>query len=228
MKRIICVLITGYLAMQASFCQIEVRLGIIGRIELNRLAKQQADNTLKERFQPGVIPASGLYAAFGYGKRWFLDASVLLSRSKYSVNYKDSSSVFMDADVRFTQTNFNINMILNPHYKKATLFIFGGVQLLNRRWGEERYIHAIVAQSYWPSFRTMAQAGMGVKFPIGRRSWYMQPFAGLRYTMNRRVVYDVSMNQVFAGVIICKGFKHKKIYKKRYLKCPAQFNNDQF
>lgn len=215
--------------MQASFCQIEARLGVIGRIEFNRFAKQQADNTLKDRFQPGVKPASGLYAAFGYGKRWFLDASVLLSRSKYSVNYTDSSAVFMDANVRFTQTNFNINMVLNPRYKKATVFIFGGVQLLFRRWGEERYFNSIVAQSYWPSFRKMIQTGIGVKFPIRhRQSWYIQPFAGLRYTMDRRVVYDVAMNQVFAGIILCKGYKYTKIYKKRYLKCPAQFNNDQF
>ena len=66
----------------------------------------------------------------------------------------------------------------------------------------------------------MTQTGLGARCSIGR-GFYLQPFAGLRYAMDRQVVYDISMNQVFTGVVLAYGIKGKK--KNRYNKCPTDF-----
>jgi hypothetical protein len=198
----------------------EFRFGLIGKLEFNRLKIENTDNVAQVKYQPGAMGAGGLYTAVNLGQRWFLDASVLLSRAKYTVNYSRLNSTFIDADVRFTEMNLNLNLILNPNSENVHLFLFGGGQLLYRRWGEERFINNVIDKSYWPSSRFMAQAGLGAKCAIGN-GFYLQPFAGFRYALEQQLVYDASMNQVFAGLVLCYGIKGKP--KNRYNKCPTDF-----
>ena len=198
----------------------EFRYGLIGKMEFNRLKIENSENRPEVVYESGAKPAEGIYAAINLRKHWFMDASVLLSRAKYTADYTRAGSTFIDADIRFTQCNLNLNLVLNPDRGKVQVFLFGGGQLLYRRWGEERYINDIVSRSYWPSTRVMAQAGIGFKCAVGR-NYYLQPFAGLRYAADQQLVYDASVNQVFAGLVICHGIKGKK--KNRYSKCPVEF-----
>lgn len=193
----------------------EFRFGIIGKVESNRLKIENTDNLTEVKNQPGVQGAGGLYAAFKLNRYWFLDASVLLSRAKYTVNYSRLSATFMDADVRFTQTNLNLNLVLNPNSERIQLFLFGGTQLLYRRWGEERFVQHVLDHSYWPAARLMLQGGLGTKIEVGEHCvrgphLYLQPFAGFRYLPSQNLVYDVSVNQVFAGLVIMRGNNVKR------------------
>ena len=198
----------------------EFRWGLIGKLEFNRLKIETAENLTQAEYEPGLKAGAGLYAAVNLSKRWFIDASVLLTRAKYSPDFKRSDAVFIDADVRFTQVNLCLNLVLNPNAQKVQAFAFGGTQALFRRWGEERYTNDIIPDSYWPVSRTMMQAGMGLKCAVGPSN-YLQPFVGLRHTLEQQLVYDVSLNQVFAGLVFCHGIKGKA--KPRYNKCPADF-----
>jgi hypothetical protein len=198
----------------------EFRWGLIGKLEFNRLKIENAENRPEVVYEPGLKGGLGLYTAVNLNRYWFIDASVLLSRAKYSPDYTRGNTVFMDADVRFTQVNLCLNLVLNPRSERANVFLFGGAQLLYRRWGEERYVNDVVANSYWPVTRILTQAGLGVKLAAGR-SYYLQPFAGFRYATEQQLVYDASMNQVFVGLVVCKGIKGKP--KNRYNKCPTGF-----
>lgn len=198
----------------------EFRFGLIGKAEFNRLKIENSDNASEVIRQDGAMGAFGLYSALNLGRYWFLDASVLLSRAQYTVNFKRAGAELIDADIRFTQMNLNLNLILNPNSEMIHVFLFGGGQLLYRRWGEERYNNAVVPNSYWPSARILAQAGLGVKCSLGR-GFYIQPFAGFRYAVEQQLVYDVSLNQYFAGAVLCYGIKSR--IKDRYRKCPVEF-----
>lgn len=195
------------------------RLGIIGKMEFNRLKIENASRQTETVYEPGAHGAAGLYAAAMISKRWFIDASVLLSRASYTPVYISDRAEFTSADIRFTQMNLCLNMELNPAAKKVHFFLFGGVQMLYRRWGEEMYINAVIDRSYWPATRFMPQAGLGARCALGNT--YLQPFMGLRYAAEQQLVYDTSMNQVFTGLVWCFGINGKT--RDRYSRCPAEF-----
>jgi hypothetical protein len=195
------------------------RLGLIGKLEFNRLKIENTTNQTDVVYEPGAHGAAGLYAAARISKRWFIDASVLLSRASYSPAFIRDNAEFMSADIRFTQMNLCLNMELNPGAQKVNFFVFGGLQMLYRRWGEENYINHVIDRSYWPVTRFMPQAGLGARCALGTS--YLQPFIGLRYAAEQQLVYDTSMNQVFTGLVWCFGIKGKT--RDRYSKCPTDF-----
>jgi hypothetical protein len=214
------VLIFVSVCMAATAQVSELRVGLMGKIEFNRLRVENADNKAGTRFQPGFRSATGFYIAKTMGRMFFADASVLLSRAKYMVNYVHDGSTFMDADVRYTELNLSLNMILNPGSSNVKLFILGGGQLLVRRWGEERFANSVIGNTYWPATRLMAHAGLGAKCNIGS-GFYLQPFAGLRYSPDQQLVYDVPINQYYFGAVLCYGIKGKA--RNRYGGCPTDF-----
>ncbi len=198
----------------------EFRYGVIGKLEYNRLKVESVDNKVSTQFEPGAKPAGGLYMAKTLGKTFFLDASLVFSRAFYTVNFTRNNATFMDANVRFTEVNMNLNLILNPNAENVNIFIFGGGQLLLRRWGEERFNNAVLPKTYWPSSRFLAQGGLGCKFKSGKSS-YFQPFVGFRYALEQQLVYDVPANQYYLGLVFCFGAKGQP--KNKYKRCPTEF-----
>ncbi|MES2618665.1 MAG: hypothetical protein V4613_12355 [Bacteroidota bacterium] len=198
----------------------ELRYGLITKLEFNRAKIENEANKSVVKYQSPVISANGLYISQSINRRFFVDASVLLSRAKYQLDYRRAGSVFMDADIRFTELNINLNMILNPRAQKLRVFIFGGGQLLYRRWGQERFENDVIANTYWPSTRVMFQFGVGSVFPIGN-GFYLQPFVGGRYAYEQQLVYDTNFNQTFVGCVLAYQIKGR--VKDRYRGCPTDF-----
>lgn len=199
----------------------EFRWGLAARAEFNRYIAMGVAGDMRQVYAQKAQPAVGLYSALDLGRRFFIDASVLLGRARYAPNYTEDKVVFMDADIRFTQVNISLNLVLNPGSEKASVYLFGGVQSLYRRWGEERYTNGIIANSYWQRTRNMLQAGVGVKCNIGK--CYLQPFAGIRYAGAPQLVYDTRVNQVYIGLIVMKGAQWHRHHRSRYNRCPADF-----
>lgn len=209
--------IISYSLIQA---QGELRYGFITKLEFNRAKIENEANQSEVKYQTPVISANGLYLSKSLGNRFFIDASILLSRAKYQLDYRRAGSTFIDADIRHTELNANLNMFLNPHAEKTRFFVFGGGQLLYRRWGQERFDNNIMANTYWPSTRLMLQFGAGSIFSIGK-GFYLQPFVGGRYAFEQQLVYDTNFNQLFAGCVLAYQIKGK--VKDRYRKCPTDF-----
>lgn len=198
----------------------EWRFGLIGKLEYNRLKLETADNRILNQNEPGAKAAGGFYVARTLGRHFFADASVAFTRAMYTANFTRNNATLIDADIRFTEINLGLNWVLNPSSEKVNVFLFGGVQILARRWGEERFNNAILANSYWPNSRLMAQTGIGAKCTIGE-GIYLQPFFGIRYALEQQLVYDTPFNQYYFGVVL--GFGKKGAPKNRYGKCPTEF-----
>lgn len=200
----------------------EFRWGLVAKAEFNRYNAMGITGDMRQVYAKKAQPAMGVYSALDVGRRFFIDASVLLSRARYAPNYTEDKMVFMDADIRFTEISINLNLVLNPRSDKANVFVFGGVQSLYRRWGEERYVNGIIANSYWQGMRNMLQAGLGVKCAVGN-ACYIQPFMGIRYAGTPQLVYDVRLNQVYLGLVVMKGAGCHKHHRNRYSRCPTDF-----
>ncbi|MDI1232667.1 MAG: hypothetical protein PSX81_00140 [bacterium] len=198
----------------------EWRFGLIGKIAYNRLKLETPDNRVVNQKEPGGKAAGGFYIARTLGNTFFIDGSVVFTRAMYTPNFTRNNATLIDANIRFTEVNLALNLILNPRSETVNVFLFGGGQLLYRRWGEERFNNAVLANSYWPNSRLLVQAGLGAKCTI-RNGLYLQPFIGLRYALEQQLVYDTSMNQYYFGAVLCFGAKGKP--KNKYNKCPTDF-----
>lgn len=198
----------------------EKRFGIITKAELNRLKVENTANQTEIRNAESWMSANGIYMSGSLSRFCFIDASVLLSRARYEVNYARDNAVFLNADLRFLETNLHLNLILNPRSEKLKVYGFGGMQLLSRRWGEETFIDHALARTFWPSSRVMYEAGAGMIWQASPVI-SLQPFGGFRYAVKQQVVYDVNLNQWFAGLVL--GFNIKGKPKDRYRKCPTDF-----
>jgi len=198
----------------------EWRFGVIGKMEYNRLKIETPDNKVLNQNEPGAKAAGGFYVARTLGNTFFIDGSVVFTRALYTANFTRNSAILIDADIRFTEINLCLNLVLNPKSEKVNVFLYGGGQLLVRRWGEERFNNAVVPKSYWPKSRFMAQAGLGAKCTIGN-AVYLQPFVGFRYALEQQLVYDTPLNQYYFGAVLCFGAKGQP--KNRYKKCPTEF-----
>lgn len=198
----------------------EWRFGMIGKIEYNRLKIETPDNKVVSKKEAGGKPAAGFYMARTLGNTFFIDGSLAFSRALYTANFTRNNSTLIDADIRFTEINLALNIVLNPRSEKVNLFIYGGGQLLLRRWGEERFNNTVLPNSYWPSSRLLAQTGIGAKCTIGNGT-YLQPFVGIRYAFEQQLVYDTPYNQYYFGAVLCFGVKDAP--KNRYKKCPTEF-----
>lgn len=218
----VCVALVSLYALGVNAQRRELRWGLIAKAEFNRYNAMGVTGGMQQVYAKKVQPAIGLYSAMDLGRHVFLDASVALSRARYAPNYMQDQVVFTDADIRFTEANININLVLNPRSDKANVFVFGGIQSLYRRWGEERYINGIIANSYWQAVRNMLQAGLGVKCHAGN-DFYLQPFLGIRYAGAPQLVYDVRVNQVYFGLVLMKGAEWHHRHRNRYSGCPAAF-----
>ena len=210
-----CILNQLHLVSQSEFT-----FGLIGKLEFNKFNTIN-DNVLNTQMSSSPQIAFGFNSSKSISKRIFLDASVLLSRAKYNLNYNQDYSQMINADIRFTQINLNLNYIINPRSEKIKLYLFAGVQNLYRRWGEENYINSILANSYWPNNRIQTQFGIGARMYSLNSNLFIQPFAGLRFNGNQQIIYDTPNNQFFTGVVI--GIKHTKNKKNNYNKCPTEF-----
>lgn len=214
-----CVFLLGnYQSLNAQVS--EWRFGVIGKMAYNRLKIETPDNKVLNQNEPGAKAGGGFYVARTLGNTFFVDGSVVFTRALYTANFTRNSAILIDADIRFTEINLCLNLVLNPKSEKVNVFLFGGGQLLVRRWGEERFNNAVVPKSYWPNSRFMAQAGLGAKCNIGN-AVYVQPFVGFRYALEQQLVYDTPLNQYYFGAVLCFGAKGQP--KNRYKKCPTEF-----
>ncbi len=202
--------------------QSEFNFGIVGKLEINKFNSIQSnDMMLTKTYHTNPQLAYGLYISKSLNKRFFLDGSVLLSRAKYDLNYISNTSTFINADIRLTEVNLNINYTINPNNENTKWFLFAGIQNLYRRWGEENYINSVLSNSYWPSNRIQYQTGFGTRFYLNNSKLFFQPFAGIRLNPKKEIIYDTENNQIFIGLVI--GFKRIKNNKNRYNKCPTEF-----
>lgn len=186
--------------------------GIIDKLELNRSKSFNGQNEGSVKNQTPVKNAFGIYVAKSISNRMSIDASFVSSRATYSVNYKSDNAVFKNADIRFFEANLNANLILNPNATNNYFFVFGGLQYLQRNWGEERFINTVIPNTYWPASRTMIQTGLGMKFYLGKHCVrdndnVIQPFVGMRFIKDKYVVYDTPLNQLFIGVVLTHEIK---------------------
>jgi hypothetical protein len=223
MKNLLGFLSIGLWLLNAQLSQAQVsewRFGVIGKMEYNRLKKETPDNKVVSQNEPGAKAAGGFYIARTLGNTFFIDGSVLFTRALYTANFTRNNAILIDADIRFTEINLALNLVLNPKSEKVNVFLFGGGQLLVRRWGEERFNNAVVPNAFWPKSRFMAQGGLGAKCTIGN-TVYLQPFVGFRYALEQQLVYDTPLNQYYFGVVLCFGAKGQP--KNRYKKCPTEF-----
>lgn len=186
--------------------------GIVDKLEMNRSKIFNDDNSSYIKRQTPICNAFGLYAAKSLGNRVSIDASFLKSRAVYDVNYKAENAIFKSSDIRFFEGNINVNFVINPEAINNYVFVFGGVQYLQRNWGTENFINATIPNSFWPASRTMLQTGLGMKFYLGKHCVrdndnVIQPFIGIRYAKDQYVVYDTPLNQFYFGVIIAHEIK---------------------
>lgn len=223
MKNLLGMLFCGLMLFNFQTLNAQVsewRFGLIGKLEYNRLKLETPDNKVVNQNEPGAKAAGGFYISRTLGSAFFIDGSLAFTRAMYTANFTRNNATLIDANIRFTEINLCLNLVLNPRSEKVNVFLFGGGQLLARRWGEERFNNAVVPNSYWPNSRFMAQAGMGAKCAIGNGT-YLQPFVGFRYALEQQLVYDTPLNQYYFGAVLCFGVKGAP--KNRYNKCPTEF-----
>lgn len=213
-------IIMFYICMPYKMYADEFRYGILLKLENNKGIGFNSDGSSLIQRQKPMNLAGGIYTAYGIGKRVFFDASLNLTRAKYIVNYVDGNSQFLDADVRKTELDLHVNVILNPD-QKVCFYIGTGIEWQFRRWGEERYMNSIIQGTYWPDSRIVYQnvAGLFIKTSQGTG---IQLFAGLNYNPEKLVIYDTEWNQTFVGMTITRNIQIKGINKINK-SCPQNF-----
>ncbi|MBS3913204.1 MAG: outer membrane beta-barrel protein [Bacteroidetes bacterium] len=192
-------------------------VGINGGVHWNISTRNIEDQSLKW-VQHQKSLAFGVCAGRIPENRFGFDASVNFYNATYVVNYKSANSEFLDAELHFTSYHFHLNYYLNRDAEIRPYF-YVGPQILQRRWGTERYKNQILDGTYWPQWRTNIQAGFGVLIHSG--SWSVIPQVGIRINPSNDLVYDRKSDQYFLGCSFVKNFHIKK--KNPYNKCPNNF-----
>lgn len=196
-------------------------IGVIAKAGVNQYKSTDGSETVFSTYRSDYLQTGlGFHSYYNVSKKWMVDASLLFSRAKYQPELRQGVATFRSADIRFTELYVNLNYFLNSEEKKTRWFVYGGTQLLFRRWGIERYVNKVIPQSYWPDFRWQFQTGFGCKINLNNHK-YLMPFMGIRLSDTKTLIYDTRMNQIFIGTALGLNFKGGK--KDRYKKCPSEF-----
>jgi hypothetical protein len=149
------------------------------------------------RIQQRIASGIGVFAN-RRSLTWGWNASVILTGARYKPEIRSGTRSLDEADLKFTQVN--LSAVFFPGGR--SFFLEAGPQWLHRRYGTEFYTVGITDNSYWPKNRLMFNMGAGTELEINGNT-YCRFSAGLRINpAANRVVYDNSINQIWASASI--------------------------
>ena len=209
-----CILL-GFILLPAH-AQMTMQAGVQLRSEWNAYHVTQSDGASTRHLNGQPDIAYGIVLSQYFKPRFFGECAFNFTKARYEVNQTVGSSVFQKANIRFIQTNLNFGYHLFSN-KKINPYVFGGMQFLHRRWGEEYYLGSLIQDSRWPNQRLLIQSGLGIAFPVAEKL-HMRLFAGLRHNLHQSLIYDTPMNQIFTGFALLAAWQSNP--KPNYVKCP--------
>lgn len=189
------------------------------RLQVNSYRYLKDPSTAKKGGSTGFSP--GLNIQMKTSPTSFLRAAVLYQRRNYQLNYHSGNASFTNADLRLTESELSFGQYLFSQGRDQGFYLNGGLQMLNRNWGEEIYQEAIIANTYWPQTRvsTLLGAGYSVLTNSGMK---IHLGVSMNHFIGDKMAFETNRHQ-YSFYIQFNGINKFKSVDPIHRKCNNQF-----